>query len=166
MGSILDVESFSRIQQISQQDWPQFIARHKIGGVTLNFLIVEQLPVLPPDRYADRCPWDRRQTLERWISDRVLKLTCTADDMRPLAEAAKFAPPVHKWNTSERAELMAELDAAFFLLYGVRRTDAEYVLSTFQGTSETDESTGALFQTDVSILDAFDRLSTQMTPRT
>ncbi len=143
-----------------------YATRQKIGGVTLNFFIVEQLPLLPPDRYADRCPWDKRQTLERWISDRVLKLTCTADDMRPLAEAAKFDPPVHKWNPTERAELMAELDAAFFLLYGVRRTDAEYILSTFQGTSQTDESTSALFQTDVSILDAFDRLSTQMTPRT
>ena len=61
----------------------------------------------------------------------MLKLTCTADDMRPLAEAAGFDPPVHKWNPGERAELMAELDAAFFLLYGIDRDDAEYILSTF-----------------------------------
>jgi hypothetical protein len=28
---------------------------------------------------------------------------------------------------------MAELDAAFFLLYGIERDDVEYIMSTFQG---------------------------------
>ena len=32
-----------------------------------------------------------------------------------------------------RAELMAQLDAAYFLLYGIDRDDAEYILSTFNG---------------------------------
>lgn len=137
-----------------------FVARQKVGGVHLNFFIVEQFPLLPPDRYSDRCPWDKRQTLERWISDRVLKLSCTADDMRPLAEASEFNPAVHKWNPTERAELMAELDAAFFLIYEISRADAEYMLSTFQGISHADEAAG-LFQTDASILDAFDRLSSK-----
>lgn len=30
-----------------------------------------------------------RQRLERWISDRVLKLTCTANDMLPLAKVSE-----------------------------------------------------------------------------
>jgi hypothetical protein len=111
-----------------------YVIRQKIGGVTLNFFLVEQFPVLPPDRYQDRCPWDKRRTLKRWISDRVLKLTCTADDMRPLAEAAGLDPPVHKWNPSERTRLTAELDAAFFLLYGVKRDDAEYILRSSDKT--------------------------------
>jgi len=136
-----------------------FVARQKIGGIHLNYFILEQLPLLPPDRYADRCLWNKRQTLEKWISDRVLKLSCTADDMRPFAKVAEFDPPVHRWNPTERAELMTELDAAFFLLYGISRVNAEYILSTFQGTSRPDESTGELFQTDISILDAYDRLS-------
>jgi hypothetical protein len=69
-----------------------FVARQKVGGLHLNFFIVEQLPTLPPDAYEARCPWDRKRTLERWISDRVLKLSCTANDMRPLAEACGNAP--------------------------------------------------------------------------
>ena len=64
----------------------------------------------------------------------MLKLSCTADDMRPLGEAAGFDPPVHKWNPRERAELIDELDAAFFLLYGIDRDDADYILGTFSGT--------------------------------
>lgn len=57
-----------------------YVARQKVGGVHLNFYIVEQLPTFGPTRYADPCPWDRSQTLESWISERVLKLTCTAND--------------------------------------------------------------------------------------
>jgi hypothetical protein len=39
---------------------------------------------------------------------------------------------LNKWDEAERAELMAELDAAFFHLYGIDRDDAEYILSTFK----------------------------------
>ena len=69
-----------------------FIARQKVGGVHLNFFIVEQFPIFAPDRYAEKCPWDKRTTLERWISDRVLKLTCTASDMRPLGRGCRHGP--------------------------------------------------------------------------
>ena len=129
-----------------------FVARQKVGGVHLNFFIVEQLPTLPPDTYEGKCPWSKKETLEHWISERVLKLTCTAEDMIPLANACQFKgnwPPaekgtdrseprsvarVHKWKEQERAELRAQLDAAYFILYGVNRPDAEYILSTFTGT--------------------------------
>lgn len=109
-----------------------FVARQKVGNVHLNYFIVEQLPTLPPHAYAERCPWDGGQTLERWISDRVLRLSCTADDMKPLAEACGMRPPVNPWNVAERSRLLAELDAAFFILYGLSREDVRYVLTTFQ----------------------------------
>lgn len=135
-----------------------FVARQKVGGVHLNFFIVNQLPTFPPDRYAERCPWAKRQTLEKWISDRVYKLTCTADDMRPFAEAADFDPPVHKWNPAERLELLAELDAAFFHLYGISREDAAYILTTFQGHRPSPDAP-ELFGRGAPILDAYDRLA-------
>ncbi|MBI4718997.1 MAG: N-6 DNA methylase [Planctomycetes bacterium] len=138
-----------------------FIARQKVGNIHLNFFIVEQLPLFPPDAYSDRCPWHRKLTLERWISDRVLKLSCTAEDMAPLAEAAGFAEGIHKWKPAERAELRAELDAAFFHLYGLKRDDVEYVLSTFTGArrAEEDES-GVHTPTDL-ILARFDEFATE-----
>ncbi|MGD9688157.1 MAG: DNA methyltransferase [Phycisphaerales bacterium] len=115
-----------------------YVTRQKTGAVDLNFFIVEQLPTLPPDTYADKCPWSKRETLEHWISERVLKLSCTAEDMIPLAKACEFkgsrGDGVHIWKEQERASIRAELDAAYFLLYGIERDDAEYMLSTFTGT--------------------------------
>jgi len=119
-----------------------YVTRQKIGGVTLNFFIVEQLPLFGPDFYQRKCPWSKRERLEKWIADRVVRLTCVSDDMKPLAEAAGFKPLVYGWDSMERAELEAELDAAFFLLYGVNREDAEFILSTFSGINR--ECEGAL----------------------
>ncbi len=109
----------------------------------------------------------RATTLEAWISERVLKLTCTAEDMLPLAEACEFTGGsfqreyggrLNKWDEAERAVLMAELDAAYFHLYGIGRDDAEYILSTFKGIH--DQRT--LLPGDVStadfILQKFDEL--------
>jgi hypothetical protein len=135
-----------------------YVTRQKIGNVNLNFFLIEQFPMFPPDRYGERCPWDKRQTLEKWISDRVLKLTCTAEDMRPLAEAAGFDPPIHKWNPRERAEIMAELDAAFFHLYGIDRDDVQYILSTFSGFSDESDQTEMPFIGENDVLGAYDRL--------
>ena len=62
--------------------------------------------------------------------------------MLPLADAcqftggsfqAEYGGRLNKWDEAERAELMAELDAAFFHLYGIARDDVEYILSTFKG---------------------------------
>lgn len=136
-----------------------FVARQKVGGLHLNFFIVEQLPTLPPDTYAQRCPWESSRTLETWISERVLKLTCTAEDMIPLAEAARFRHRVYQWREQERAQLRAELDAAFFLLYGTSRADVEYILSTFQAIAKEDATHADGGPTRRLILDAYDHLS-------
>ena len=142
-----------------------FIARQKVGSVHLNFFIVEQLPTLPPDAYDDPCPWDRKRKLEDWVSSRVLKLSCTANDMKPLAEACGMKSPVHKWKQDERETMLAELDAAYFILYGFDREETIYALTMFQGTRS--KGMPDLFQPDPDkvlseagrrIVDAYDSL--------
>jgi len=135
-----------------------FVARQKIGGVTLNFFIIAQLPVFPPDFYQQKCPWSPRMTFEKWISRRVLKLTCTSNDMVPLAEACGFDPPVHKWKPTERLDLIAQLDAAYFILYGIERDDVEYILSTFAGIRKEREGAFAGSTTYDKILHHYDQL--------
>ncbi len=144
-----------------------FVMRQKISNVHLNFFIVEQVPTLSPDTYDKRCPWDRKATLERWISERVLKLSCTAEDMLPLAEACEFMSGsfqdayggrLNKWDEEERAQLMAELDAAYFLLYGIERDDAEYILSTFRGIHDRSHVLAGGKSTAENILEVYDEL--------
>lgn len=145
-----------------------FCSRQKIGGVTLNFFIVEQIPTLTPDTYSKPTPWHRKTKLETWISERVLKLTCTAEDMLPLAEACDFkggsfqleyGGRLNKWDDAERAELLAELDAAYFHLYGLDRDDAEYILSTFKGIHDRNSLFAGSKSTAEMILDYYDQFA-------
>ncbi len=136
-----------------------FIARQKLGGTTFGFYHLEQIPTLPPDAYDEKCPWAKSKKMEDWIADRVLKLTCTADDMRPLAEAAGFRPGVWKWKEDERVQLRAELDAAYFHLYQLSRADVEYILGTFQGIAKEDDKASGEGQTRRLVLEAFDEYS-------
>jgi hypothetical protein len=136
-----------------------FVARQKVGGLHLNFFIVEQLPTLPPDAYDEKCPWAKSKKLEDWIAERVLKLTCTANDMRPLAEAAGFEPGVWKWKEDERAKLRAELDAAYFHLYGLSRDDVSYILGTFQGIKKEDDAHDGEGLTRRLVMQAYDDLA-------
>jgi hypothetical protein len=55
-----------------------FVARQKVGGTSLSYFIVKQLPVLPPDRYS--------QNDINYITPRVLELTYTAWDIKPFAD--------------------------------------------------------------------------------
>lgn len=79
--------------------------------------------------------------------------------MRPLAEAAGFKPGVWKWKQDERATLRAELDAAYFHLYGISRDDVSYILSTFQGIAKEDEAHSGEGQTRRLLMQAYDELA-------
>ena len=62
---------------------------------------------------------------------RVLELTYTAWDLEPFATAFGCAGPPFRWDTARRQMIQAELDAAFFHLYGLAREQADEVLNTF-----------------------------------
>ena len=103
--------------------------------------------------------------------ERVLKLSCTAEDMLPLAEACGFSAgsfkecdgKLNKWNERERGQLMAELDAAYFILYGLDRDDSQYILSTFKGIHAANPLFGGA-STAKHVLDTFDDLSARSMP--
>lgn len=105
--------------------------RQKLGGVNMNFFYVEQIPMPAPDSFSQPCPWDRAGLLQKWIENRVEELIYTAWDMATAAQALNDPNPPFVWNPVRRSGLRAELDAAFFHLFGLARDDTEYVLSTF-----------------------------------
>ena len=113
-----------------------FVARQKIQGQHLNWFIVEQLPVVPPERY-DEVRFGPK-TAAKIVREAVLELTYTAHDMAPFARdmghvdvAGKVLPPF-RWDEDRRLRLRAKLDALYFHLYGVTdRDDISYIYSTF-----------------------------------
>ena len=113
-----------------------YVVRQKIQGQTLNLFILEQLPVVPPERYD--AEHFGSKTAAEIVREAVLELTYTAHDMAPFArdmghvdEAGDVLPPF-VWDDDRRLYLRAKLDALFFHLYGVTdRDDVRYIYSTF-----------------------------------
>ncbi len=136
-----------------------FAARFKVGGTTLNFFIYEQLPVLPPATYSASAPWAPDQPLRGWLLPRVLELTYTAYDLAPFARDLGYTGPPFRWDEPRRFLLRCELDAAFFLLYGIDRDDAAYILDTFPIVRRHDEKLHGSFRTKDLILDLHSSLA-------
>ena len=113
-----------------------FVVRQKIQSTNLNWYIVEQLPVVPLDRY-DSVRFGPK-TAGAIVREAVLELTYTAHDMAPFARDLGYvdetgtAKPPFRWDEDRRLRLRAKLDAVFFHLYGIAdRDEVRYIYSTF-----------------------------------
>ncbi|MBC6402617.1 MAG: restriction endonuclease, partial [Hyphomonadaceae bacterium] len=113
-----------------------FVARSKMQGTNMNWYIVEQLPVIPPERF-DKVRFGPKSAADI-VRAAVLELTYTAHDMAPFArdmghvdDSGNVRPPF-VWDSERRLTLRAKLDALFFYLYGITdRDDIRYIYSTF-----------------------------------
>jgi hypothetical protein len=119
---------------------------------------LKQLPVLPPAVYARPCAWSPGETLAEWLRPRVLELVYTAWDLAPAARDLGDSGPPFRWEPERRAQLRAELDAAFFLLYGLTRSQVEFVLGTFPVLRANEEKAFGDYRTARLVLTAYDAL--------
>jgi hypothetical protein len=136
-----------------------YAARQKVGGTSLKYFTMRQLPVLAPSAYAAAQPWTGELPLVDWLLPRVLELTYTAWDLEPFARDVGYQGPPFRWDPARRALLRAELDAAFFHLYGLSREDTEYVLDTFPIVRKNDEKAHGEYRTQRLILEAYDAMT-------
>ncbi|GGT39537.1 Eco57I restriction-modification methylase domain-containing protein [Streptomyces chromofuscus] len=109
-----------------------FAARQKVQGAHLTYTYLEQLPVLPPATYDLSAPWTQDAPLADWIRSRVLELTYTSYEMAPWAKYLGDDGPPFVWDERRRFLMRAELDAAYFHLYGIERADVDLVLDSFR----------------------------------
>ncbi|MGH9092653.1 MAG: hypothetical protein ACRDZR_14945, partial [Acidimicrobiales bacterium] len=135
-----------------------FVTRQKVGGTHLNFFVVEQLPVLPPETFDAPCPWDASTTVASWLATRVLELTYTAWDLAGFAADLGYDGPPFRWHDQRRAVLRSELDACFFHLYEIDRDDIEYILGTFPVVRRRDEAAYGEYRTARLILESYDAM--------
>jgi hypothetical protein len=136
-----------------------YAARQKVGGTHLNYLQVKQLPVLPPEVYSGVAPWGGGMSIRDWVLRRVLELTYTASEMEPFARDCAFEGSPFRWDRERRIVLRAELDAAFFHLYGLSRDDTDYILDTFPVVRKNDEKAYGEYRTKREILEVYDALA-------
>ncbi|MFG1956939.1 Eco57I restriction-modification methylase domain-containing protein [Nonomuraea sp. NPDC049028] len=140
-----------------------FCARQKISGSALKYFIVKQLPVLPPSAYQRECPWGRGDRLDNWVRVRVLELAYTSYDMEAFARDHFDDGPPYRWDEERRFWLRAELDAAYFHLYGVARDDVDYIMDTFRAFKNTKPDEFA--RTKKAILEIYDAMAATIAGR-
>ena len=135
-----------------------FVARQKMAGLNMSFFYVGQFPFLPPSVFERSAPWAGMAgtRLDHWIEARVLRLTLIAEDMCPLAAATQTAIGV--WDAVARERLLSELDAAMFHLFGLERSEADYVLESFPIVKRKDEAAFGTFRTKELILEVYDAM--------
>ncbi|MCH1879090.1 N-6 DNA methylase [Alcaligenes ammonioxydans] len=151
-----------------------FAARFKVGGINMNFFLVKQFPVLPPERYS--------KADISFIAPRVLELTYTARDLQAWGDdlAAYDPRPVSEqsrpfeWNPERRAQLRAELDAYYARLYGLTRDELRYILDpkdvmgadypseTFRVLKEDEIRTYDEYRTRRLVLEAWDQQASML----
>ena len=127
-----------------------YAVRQKVGGVNLNYFIVRQLPVLPPQAVGP---------FAAFCADRVLELSYTAHDLAPFARSLGDEGPPFRWDAERRFAIRAELDALFFRLYGIGRADADYIMDTFAGVRKADLARHGRYRTKEAILACYDRMT-------
>ncbi|RQW89115.1 hypothetical protein, partial [Micromonospora globispora] len=98
-----------------------------------------------------------------FLTPRVLELVYTAYDMSGLASDLGDSGAPFQWDEERRVQIRAELDGYFFHLYGISRSDADYILETFQtengGLKNNEIARYGTYRTKDLVLAAYDRMA-------
>jgi hypothetical protein len=136
-----------------------YTVRQKLGGTNLSYFFVKQFPVLPPQAYSEPVEWLEGRAPAIWIRERMLELSYTAWDMEAFARDQEDAGPPFRWSEERRTLIRAELDAAFFHLYGLDRDEAEHVMDSFEVLCHNEERRFGDFRTKQLILERYDAMA-------
>lgn len=136
-----------------------FVSRQKLGGVNMNYFIQAQQPTIAPSRFSETSTYSRGQSFAEWIVPRFVELAYTAIDMRPLADGMGYQGEPFRWEEERRFWLRAELDAAFFHLYGLGRSDVDYIMETFPIIKRKDVVTHGSYRTKEAIMGIYDAMA-------
>ncbi|WP_113703183.1 Eco57I restriction-modification methylase domain-containing protein [Nonomuraea lactucae] len=131
-----------------------FVSRQKVGGITMSLFMWKQLPVPAPQSL------ELHQAL---IVPRILELVYTSYDIAGLARDLGDTGEPFQWNEERRAQIRAELDAYFFHLYGINRSDVNYILESFQsetgGLKNNEIAKYGTYRTRDLVLTEYDRMA-------
>ena len=173
-----------------------FVARFKVGGINFNFFIVNQLPVLQPTEYSeaalsfivprvmaltytatDMTEWAKALWNDSSLKMRLKMLQLNNKENEEITDekfvdrefSESFLPPCI-FDDAKRAVLRAELDAYYARLYGLTRTELQYILEpqsvmgedypseTFRVLKDNEIAKYGEYRTQRLVLEAWDRM--------
>ncbi len=158
-GSVASTTLMANLNSIATD----YVARQKVGGTHLSYFLLKQFPILPPEAYS---PAD-----VAFITQRVVELVYTAWELQPFARDIGYDGAPFAWDPDRRAVLRAELDGYYAHLYGLSRTELQYILdpqsvkgSGFPGKTFPTLKRGELraygeYRTERLVLAAYDALA-------
>lgn len=113
-----------------------YVARQKVGGTHMTYGYLMQLATVLPGTPP---PWPGASP--EWFERR-----------------ARFLRAPEAWTLATRAALRAELDAAYFHLFGIGREDVDYIMETFPIVKRKDIAAFGSYRTKAAILDVYDAM--------
>ena len=135
-----------------------YLARQKLSGNHLTYSYFTQLPVLSPDAYSQLAPW-LNECLADWIRTRVLELSFTSWAVAAFACDLGDDRAPFRWDEERRMQIRAELDAAYFHIYGLPRDDVEHVMDSFEVLGRREERQLGEFRTKRLIMERYDGMA-------
>jgi len=134
-----------------------YVARQKIHGAHLTKMIAYQLPIPVPSQLKEPLA---QGTYWSFLEKRALELTVVTSSLRDFARDCGYEGSPFRWDVERRFLLRSELDAAFFHLYRVARSDVEFVMKSFPIVQRRDEELYGEYRTKRIILDMYDAMQT------
>lgn len=108
-----------------------YVTRQKINGMHLTGGYLKQLPVIPKEKYSEKCVFDNNQTIAEWILPKILQLCYTSWDLSFFASDYNYFDKPFEWNVERRNELIAQINALYFHLYNISEENIEYIMNNF-----------------------------------
>ncbi len=113
-----------------------YVARQKVGGTHMTYSYLTQLTTALPTTCP---PWPGGQPA--WFTSR-----------------ANFLQKPQSWATDMRQDLRAELDAAWFHVFGVTREEVDYVMESFPIVKRKDIAAFGSYRTKELIIQVYDAM--------
>jgi len=136
-----------------------FLLRLRQSGANVNKGVYEQIPLIATtDLLESVAPWGGSETTGSWIGRRVVELCYTSSTLRAFAVACGVEHDPYPWNEVRRVRVRAELEAAFFLLYGLGRDQIEHIMNSFPIVRHQERQRFGTYRSLGLILEAYDGL--------
>jgi hypothetical protein len=127
-------------------------------AMNMKYFVVEQIPVPPPPALSSILSWIGCSPQD-WLADRVLELCYTNEELAPFAiDLGRHHGPF-RWQPDRRILLQAEIDAFVLHLYGLNRSQSEWLVDSFAVLRKYEEAEHGEFRTKRVVLAIYDEIA-------